>query len=98
MTLAIKDIKSKLSLLPLEQQRDVLKLLEQYETAKNKEEAKKQFLPFVKMMWSSFVGGPHHDIMADSFERVARGELKRLIINMPPRHTKSEFASYLFPA
>ena len=42
MTLAIKDIKSKLSLLPLEQQRDVLKLLEQYETAKNKEEAKKQ--------------------------------------------------------
>ena len=87
MTLAIKDIKSKLSLLPLEQQRDVLKLLEQYETAKNKEEAKKQFLPFVKMMWSAFVGGPHHDIMADSFERVARGELKRLIINMPPRRS-----------
>jgi predicted phage terminase large subunit-like protein len=36
--------------------------------------------------------------MADAFERVANGELKRLIINMPPRHTKSEFASYLFPA
>ena len=36
--------------------------------------------------------------MADAFERVARGELKRLIINMPPRHTKSEFASYLLPA
>jgi predicted phage terminase large subunit-like protein len=29
---------------------------------------------------------------------VARGEVKRLIINMPPRHTKSEFASYLLPA
>jgi len=29
---------------------------------------------------------------------VAKGELKRLIINMPPRHTKSEFASYLLPA
>jgi len=28
----------------------------------------------------------------------ARGECKRLIINMPPRHTKSEFASYLLPA
>jgi len=36
--------------------------------------------------------------MAEAFERVASGELKRLIINMPPRHTKSEFASYLFPA
>jgi len=36
--------------------------------------------------------------MADAFERVARGECKRLIINMPPRHTKSEFASYLLPA
>ena len=36
--------------------------------------------------------------MADAFERVANGELKRLIINMPPRHTKSEFASYLLPA
>jgi predicted phage terminase large subunit-like protein len=36
--------------------------------------------------------------MAEAFERVANGELKRLIINMPPRHTKSEFASYLLPA
>jgi predicted phage terminase large subunit-like protein len=36
--------------------------------------------------------------MATAFERVASGQLKRLIINMPPRHTKSEFASYLLPA
>jgi predicted phage terminase large subunit-like protein len=36
--------------------------------------------------------------MANAFERVAKGELKRLIVNMPPRHTKSEFASYLLPA
>jgi len=56
------------------------------------------FLPFVQEVWPAFIGGKHHKIMADAFERVARGELKRLIINMPPRHTKSEFASYLFPA
>ena len=31
-------------------------------------------------------------------QRIASGELKRLIVNMPPRHTKSEFASFLFPA
>jgi predicted phage terminase large subunit-like protein len=49
-------------------------------------------------MWPSFIMGRHHKIMAEAFERVARGECKRLIINMPPRHTKSEFASYLLPA
>jgi hypothetical protein len=49
-------------------------------------------------MWPIFISGSHHKIMADAFERVANGELKRLIINMPPRHTKSEFASFLLPA
>ena len=62
------------------------------------ETCRDSFLPFVKEMWSAFIGGSHHKVMADAFERVANGELKRLIINMPPRHTKSEFASYLFPA
>ena len=59
---------------------------------------RESFLPFVKEMWAAFIPGKHHKVMADAFERVAKGELKRLIINMPPRHTKSEFASYLFPA
>ena len=62
------------------------------------ERCKDGFMPFVTNMWSAFIAGRHHKIMADAFERVANGELKRLIINMPPRHTKSEFASYLFPA
>jgi predicted phage terminase large subunit-like protein len=56
------------------------------------------FLYFVQQMWPIFISGKHHAIMADAFERVARGELKRLIINMPPRHTKSEFASFLLPS
>ena len=63
-----------------------------------KERCKENFMPFVNQMWSAFIAGRHHAIMADAFERVANGTLKRLIINMPPRHTKSEFASYLFPA
>jgi len=66
--------------------------------ADNIERCKENFLPFVNNMWSSFVAGEHHAIMANAFERVADGSLKRLIINMPPRHTKSEFASFLFPA
>ena len=51
------------------------------------------FLDFVKSMWTEFIEGEHHRIMARAFDRIAAGELKRLIINMPPRHTKSEFAS-----
>ena len=60
--------------------------------------AEKQFIPFVKTVWPEFVEGPHHIKIAKQFERIASGEIKRLIVNMPPRHTKSEFASYLFPA
>lgn len=55
-------------------------------------------MQFVKRVWPNFINGAHHVRMARAFERVARGECKRLIINMPPRHTKSEFASYLLPA
>jgi len=62
------------------------------------EKCQNDFLTFVRAMWPDFIAGRHHKIIADKFERVATGELKRLIINMAPRHTKSEFASYLFPA
>ena len=62
------------------------------------ERCKESFLFFAKQMWPVFISGKHHQIMADAFERVANGTLKRLIINMPPRHTKSEFASFLLPS
>jgi len=62
------------------------------------ERCQNNFLPFVKSLWPEFIAGTHHKIIAEKLERVARGELKRLIVNMPPRHTKSEFASFLFPA
>ena len=62
------------------------------------EAAQKDFLTFVKEVWPDFIQGYHHKIYAEKLNRVAKGELKRLIVNMPPRHTKSEFASHLFPA
>jgi len=64
----------------------------------NQEKAQSDFLEFVKAVWPDFIEGYHHKIYAEKLNRVARGELKRLIVNMPPRHTKSEFASHLFPA
>ena len=60
--------------------------------------AEDSFMGFVNEVWPDFIHGRHHEKMAAAFEEVARGEVKRLIINMPPRHTKSEFASYLLPA
>jgi hypothetical protein len=90
----LKNIKS----LPIEEQAEILTLIEELEEAEKKELARKDFMGFVNLVWPAFIGGRHHAIMANAFERVAKGELKRLIINMPPRHTKSEFASFLLPA
>ena len=79
--------------LPYEEQREILALLERLEEVTTREKVAKNFLPFVKSVWPAFIEGSHHKIMADAFERVANGKLKRLIVNIPPRHTKSEFAS-----
>ena len=72
--------------------------LDKFKELHERDEYQGNFLKFVKHVWPSFIAGNHHRIFAEKLEKVARGELKRLIVNMPPRHTKSEFASYLFPA
>ena len=74
------------------------KHLDKYKELHERDKLQGEFLEFVRHVWPSFIGGSHHKIFAEKLERVAKGELKRLIVNMPPRHTKSEFASYLFPA
>jgi len=84
--------------LPDDQQKEFFKLFEEYERAKTRELAQEQFIPFVHRMWPGFISGRHHKIMGQKFEEIASGKLKRLIICMPPRHTKSEFGSFLFPA
>ena len=95
---SLKDIPKILHKLPLHEQELLLAELEKLAELKRRDLSKKRFLKFVTEVWPSFIAGRHHAKMADAFERVARGECKRLIINMPPRHTKSEFASYLLPA
>ena len=60
--------------------------------------AKDNFLDFVKAVWPEFISGYHHKKIAEKFQLLKDKKLKRLIVNMPPRHTKSELASYLLPA
>jgi len=69
-----------------------------YQDALTREAGQDDFMSFVQTMWPNFIHGQHHALMAQKFEEIASGKTKRLIINMPPRHTKSEFASYLLPA
>jgi len=96
--ISLADIPGLLHTLPPAEQQLLLAELEKLEELKSKKDATDKFIPFVKQVWPTFIAGRHHAKMANAFERVAKGELKRLIINMPPRHTKSEFASYLLPA
>jgi predicted phage terminase large subunit-like protein len=84
--------------LPPEEQSELLELAMQYKDSVARENAEQNFMGFVKTVWPSFINGRHHKVMAKKFEEIASGKIKRLIINMPPRHTKSEFASYLLPA
>jgi len=97
-TVSLKDIPSILHLLPEQEQAKLLEDLKLLENLKTKETAQTKFMSFVRLVWPAFISGKHHAVMANAFERVANGQAKRLIVNMPPRHTKSEFASYLLPA
>jgi len=81
---------------------DVRKTYKRYQVMhaekKIQNKAKEDFLSFVKCVWPDFIEGAHHRHVAEKFNKIANGEIKRLIVNMPPRHTKSEFASYLLPS
>ena len=63
-----------------------------------REKAQNNFIPFVHHVYENFIEGRHHLEIAEKLEKVATGEITRLIVNMPPRHSKSELASYLMPA
>ena len=84
--------------LPPDTKKEYLKTALLLDQKKKDEAVRNDFLAFVKHMWPEFIEGEHHKIMAEKFNRVASGELKRLIINMAPRHTKSEFSSNYLPA
>ena len=86
--------------------REKLEKIKQLLDAKKILKGRTDFLYFVTQVWPDFIYRKakhrtqwgHHQLIADKFDQIANGTLKRLIVNMPPRHTKSEFASYLLPA
>ena len=92
--LALKDF----DILSDQDKQEALALLNKYDQLEKQERCQGDFISFVKSQWPDFVEGRHHKIIGDKFNQIARGKLKRLIVCLPPRHTKSEFASTFFPA
>ena len=92
------DIEKIISQLPEDQQAAFMNMAAQYMESLGREKAQDNFMDFVHQMWPGFINGAHHKLMAKKFQEIADGTCKRLIINMPPRHTKSEFASFMLPA
>ena len=87
-----------LQALPDEVLKETLLLEEQLKKLDTRDLARDKFMAYAKHVYDGFIEGRHHKIIAEKLEAIAEGKLKRLIVNMPPRHSKSEFASYLMPS
>ena len=87
-----------ISKLPADVRKEFKTLQVMHAEKKIRNKAREDFMSFVKCVWPEFVEGSHHRHIAKKFNDLASGKINRLIINMPPRHTKSEFASFLLPA
>lgn len=94
----IQNCLANLHLLTRQEQDEISGLLDQIEAAELRERCSTDFMAFVKHVWPGFIEGAHHRVMAKTFCEVADGDQKRVAVNLGPRHTKSEFTSYLLPA
>ena len=87
-----------ISKLPADIRKQFLQFQVMHAEKKIQGKAKNDFMSFVKCVWPEFIEGAHHRVIAQKFNDLANRKINRLIVNMPPRHTKSEFASFLLPA
>ena len=72
--------------LPPDTKKEYLKTALLLDEKKKEQDIRDNFLQFVKYMWPDFIEGEHHKIMAEKFNKVASGEIKRLIINLSLIH------------
>ena len=91
-------LRQSLPTMPDKQKRRTLELLKTYDAQITQNLSKDSFLDFVKHVYPGYKVGPHHLKLAQIFEDIANGKKKRVIVNIAPRHGKSELISYLAPA
>nr|QRW43431.1 MAG: terminase large subunit [Caudoviricetes sp.] len=94
----IQMLKNLLPTMSLEDKKRTLDLLKQYEAEAVQVLGKDSLLSFAEHVYPGYKVGPHHRRLAKLFEEVAAGKKKRVIVNIAPRHGKSELISYLAPA
>ncbi len=72
-----------------------------YDDIVEAEDMSRSFKLFAKAAWrliepgTSYVGNWHLDAIAEHLQAVIEGDIKRLLVNMPPRHGKSSYISTL---
>ena len=59
--------------------------------------ASRELEPFVKMISYEPPPAKHHLLLLDKLQKIETGEIKRLMVFMPPGHAKSTYCSVLFP-
>lgn len=74
-----------------------------YRELAEQEDCERDLFKFLQAGWkyidpAPFVGGWHLQAIAEHLEAVTRGDIKRLLINVPPRSSKSSLCSVAWPA
>lgn len=64
----------------------------------DRELARRSILNFTHHTKPDYQSNWHHHALAEALNRLVKGEIKRLIVTMPPRHGKSELVSRRLPA
>jgi predicted phage terminase large subunit-like protein len=94
----LKKIRDSLNTMQGEEKRRTLELLKTYDSKSVESVGKTDFLTFIDHVYPGYKVGPHHRRLAKIFEDIAAGKKRRVIVNIAPRHGKSEMISYLAPA
>lgn len=94
----VKELESLLPTMDAETKRNILPKIKRWYADKTQELGKDSFLTFIDHVYPGYKVGPHHRKLARIFEEIAQGKKKRVIVNIAPRHGKSEMISYLAPA
>ena len=94
----IEALKLKIPSMPEDEKRKALDLVKKWYADSTQQVGKDDFLTFIDHVYPGYKVGPHHRRLAKIFEEIAEGKKKRVIVNIAPRHGKSEMISYLAPA
>ena len=81
-----------------EEAAEVERLLSELEKRQAQEAARDDLIAFCQYMQPDYKVGRHHRVLADQLMALEHGSKDRAIVNMPPRHGKSQLVSIYFPA